>query len=119
MAKKKKGNHWQGKKKSTEDVFVCTADNVESLFNAPVIPQIKEQPVTAPSKAIAAPAPSSPPLLLSVAQLCTMLNVSRSTIVRMQQSGSLPGQIKLGRSVRYHREEIENWLRGFKSAPIV
>ena len=51
------------------------------------------------------------PLLVSVAQLCELLNVSRSTLYRMEQSGSIPGRVKIGGQVRYHLETIEGWLR--------
>ncbi len=50
-------------------------------------------------------------LLLTVADLCALLKVSRSTITRMERDGSLPGRVMVGGSVRYHRETIECWLR--------
>ncbi len=50
-------------------------------------------------------------LLLSVAEMCTLLKISRATLVRMDKSGQLPGRIKLGGSVRFHRETVETWLR--------
>ncbi len=50
-------------------------------------------------------------LLLTVAETCRLLNVSRSTVNRMERAGTLPGRIEMGGAVRYHRETIEAWLR--------
>lgn len=50
-------------------------------------------------------------LLLTVVDLCQLLNLSRSTINRMERAGKLPGRIEVGGAVRYHRETIEGWLR--------
>lgn len=50
-------------------------------------------------------------LLLTVPELCGLLNCSRSTVVRMQDRGELPGRVYIGSAVRYHRETIETWLR--------
>lgn len=49
--------------------------------------------------------------LLSVTEMCALLKISRATLVRMDKSGQLPGRIKLGGSVRFHRETIDNWLK--------
>ena len=50
-------------------------------------------------------------LLLTPDDLCELLKVSRSTLSRMDKSGSVPGRVKIGGSVRYKRETIENWVR--------
>ena len=50
-------------------------------------------------------------MLLSVTEICTLLKISRATLVRMDKSGQLPGRIKLGGSVRFHRETVETWLK--------
>ena len=50
------------------------------------------------------------PLLLSIADVCALLNVSRMTLHRLEKSGSMPGKVKLGNQVRYHRETIEKWV---------
>jgi excisionase family DNA binding protein len=63
------------------------------------------------SKEHQAPFPGNPALLLSVAEMCTLLKVSRATLVRLDKSGQLPGRIKLGGSVRFHRETVETWLQ--------
>lgn len=50
-------------------------------------------------------------MLLSVAEMCALLKISRATLVRLDKSGQLPGRIKLGGSVRFHRETVETWLK--------
>jgi excisionase family DNA binding protein len=49
-------------------------------------------------------------MLLSVAEMCALLKISRATLVRMDKSGQLPGRLKVGGSVRFHRETVETWL---------
>lgn len=56
-------------------------------------------------------------MLLSVTEMCTLLKISRATLVRMDKSGQLPGRIKLGGSVRFHRETVEAWLQSLISVP--
>jgi excisionase family DNA binding protein len=50
------------------------------------------------------------PLLLTLADVCALLNVSRSTVIRLEKAGGLPGRVTVGASVRYHRLVIEEWL---------
>ena len=50
-------------------------------------------------------------VLLSVAEMCTLLKISRATLIRMDKAGKLPGKIKLGGSIRFHRETVEAWLQ--------
>jgi len=58
------------------------------------------------------PAPLAPAILLTVNQVCNLLGgISRSTLVRMEKTGKIPGRVQLGGSVRYHREVIEEWIR--------
>ncbi len=58
-------------------------------------------------------------ILLSVTEMCTLLKISRATLVRMDKSGKLPGRIKMGGSVRFHRETVESWLQSLIAAPTV
>jgi excisionase family DNA binding protein len=74
----------------------------------PPVPPVEVQ--KAPAAAVLVPVSTVPALLLTVADLCALLNVSRSTLLRLEKSGSLPGRIMLGGQVRYHREKIERWL---------
>jgi excisionase family DNA binding protein len=66
------------------------------------------QPVTKVPKVVAI---DHDAVLLSVAETCVLLKISRATLVRMDKSGILPGRIKMGGSVRFHRETIVNWLQ--------
>lgn len=59
----------------------------------------------------AEPAPVVPAILLTVSQVCDLLGgISRSTLVRMEKTGKIPGRVQLGGSVRYHRETVEKWV---------
>lgn len=52
------------------------------------------------------------PALLTVLQVCSLLNISRAEFYRLNQSGKFaPLQIGLCRKVLYLRFEVENWLR--------
>ncbi len=81
---------------------------VSKGVNPPPAPPISEK--QKPAEKV--PASTVSPLLLTVADVCALLNISRSTLFRLEQSGGLPGRVKLGGQVRYHRETIEEWLRG-------
>lgn len=50
-------------------------------------------------------------LLLTVADLCALLQISWTTLFRMEKAGKVPGRLSLGGQVRYHRETVETWLR--------
>ena len=54
-------------------------------------------------------------VLLSVTEICSLLKISRATLIRMDKAGKLPGRIKLGGSVRFHRETIDAWLQSLIS----
>ena len=56
-------------------------------------------------------------ILLSVTEMCTLLKISRATLVRMDNAGKLPGRIKLGGSVCFHRQTVETWLQGLIATP--
>lgn len=78
------------------------------------IPQPSPQPVSGvqPTLGAQVKAPATDSLLLTVPQVCDLLGgISRSTLVRMEKSGKLPGRVQLGGSVRYHRETIAAWLK--------
>ncbi len=49
-------------------------------------------------------------LLLTIQQVCTLLNLSRSTLDRMARTDSIPGRVKIGGQIRYHRPTVEAWL---------
>lgn len=58
-------------------------------------------------------------LLLTVPQVCKLLNVSRSTVDRMAERGEIPGRMKLGGQVRYHRPTLQTWLEKKAQLPVL
>jgi excisionase family DNA binding protein len=46
---------------------------------------------------------------LTVNQICEWLNISRATLTNWRNRG-LPA-IKIGRTVRFDKEEVKEWLR--------
>jgi len=86
--------------------------------------QVKKQKTLATTSKPVAKVPKKVPktvhidpdaVLLSVAETCALLKISRATLIRMDKSGLLPGRIKMGGSVRFHRETIVNWLQSLIS----
>jgi excisionase family DNA binding protein len=79
---------------------------------APAEQVTKSAPISSPSpeRKVKEQEPAILPLLLSVSQVCALLNVSRSTLFRLEKSGEIPGRVTLGGQVRYHRQVIEEWL---------
>ncbi|NNJ48524.1 MAG: helix-turn-helix domain-containing protein, partial [Acidimicrobiia bacterium] len=53
--------------------------------------------------------------MLTTKDLQELINVDRSTIYRMAESGKLPA-IKVGRQWRFPAQEIEAWLAGGETA---
>lgn len=49
-------------------------------------------------------------LLLSADSLATALEISKASVWGWLSSGRLPAPIKLGKSTRWRREEIEAWV---------
>ena len=68
-------------------------------------PTVKSGPVKT-----AAPQSNIDPLLLTTDDVAALLNVSKPTVYRMARDGSLPGRVKIGATVRYHRPTLEKWL---------
>ncbi|CAH2031257.1 helix-turn-helix transcriptional regulator [Trichlorobacter ammonificans] len=87
-----------------------------------VVPMVRMQPEPQPAPRRGATSKAKKPatgnsLLLTVSDLCGLLNLSRSTINRMERNGTLPGRVELGGAVRYHRETVEAWLRDLAKNP--
>ena len=68
----------------------------------------EQKPTTLDSEAI----------LLSIREMCLLLKISRATLVRMDNAGKIPGRMKLGGSVRFHRATVVAWLESMISAPV-
>lgn len=109
-----------------DDFVLVTAEKKTTVTSSPVEKkQLKNITVNKPLKNTKKAEPptqksprefKTPPVdpnavLLSVSEMCNLLKISRATLVRMDKSGKLPGRIKLGGSVRFHRETVEIWLK--------
>lgn len=58
-----------------------------------------------------------PPLLFTQQDLCDLMQISRSTLARIEKrllliGGAIPGRVLVGGSVRYQREAVHGWLSG-------
>lgn len=58
-----------------------------------------------------------PPLLLTVDEVAHLLGISVRSVWRLTSGGELPGPITLGRSKRWARRTIEDYVAG-KAAEI-
>jgi excisionase family DNA binding protein len=54
--------------------------------------------------------PALLPLLLTRAQVAVLTALSERTIKRMTAESGLPGIVHIGRSVRYSRRAVEQWV---------
>jgi excisionase family DNA binding protein len=48
--------------------------------------------------------------VLSIDDLSGYLKISKSTLYKLAQEGSIPG-LKVGKPWRFHREAIDDWLK--------
>jgi excisionase family DNA binding protein len=53
--------------------------------------------------------------ILTVDELATYLKVPKSTVYKLAQEGTLPGQ-KVGRHWRFQRQAIDQWMNGSTEA---
>ena len=51
--------------------------------------------------------------LVTIEQVATYLQVSKDTVYRLAQAGSLPGA-KIGQQWRFRKSEVDTWLEGRK-----
>lgn len=54
---------------------------------------------------------AQPERILSIEDLSKYLKISKSTLYKLAQGGTVPGQ-KVGKHWRFHREAIDEWLKG-------
>ncbi len=93
------------------------ASEEQKRLHAPPVPVVA-QPVAESVPVVSPPperkakerGPDILPLLLTVSQVCALLNISRSTLFRLEKLGEIPGRVTIGGQVRYHRQVIEDWL---------
>ena len=55
-------------------------------------------------------AAAQPETVLSIDDLSRYLKISKSTLYKLAQGGSVPGQ-KVGKHWRFHRKAIDDWLK--------
>ena len=48
--------------------------------------------------------------VLTIDELATYLKISKSTLYKLAQEGSIPGQ-KVGKHWRFHKDAVDEWLR--------
>ena len=84
---------------------VCEAPSRPSTQTPP---EVGDRPLPVALGGGDSPPPS--PALLKTSELAEMLKVSRMTLFRMEKKEGIPGRVKIGGRVRYHREIIEKWL---------
>ena len=48
--------------------------------------------------------------VLTINELAEYLKISKSTLYKLAQEGSIPGQ-KVGKHWRFHKDTIDDWLR--------
>jgi excisionase family DNA binding protein len=48
--------------------------------------------------------------MLTIQQIATLLGVSRITVRRYWAAGLIPEPVKLGRTVRWRKSDIDQWL---------
>jgi excisionase family DNA binding protein len=56
--------------------------------------------------------PSDLPLVLTVDEVSQLLRVNRNTVYELFQRGEIPGGQKVGRSIRFSRDTVVQWLQG-------
>lgn len=87
------------------------ANETKKQPQAPAAAQpVAESAAPSPERKAKEKGPEILPLLLTVSQVCALLNISRSTLFRLEKSGGIPGRVTLGGQVRYHRQVIEEWF---------
>ena len=57
------------------------------------------------------------PTLISVCDVAEMLQVSPRTVFRLADAGKIPRPLKIGKSVRWKRAELEQWIEA--GCPVV
>jgi excisionase family DNA binding protein len=105
-------------KKRSKSIAQQQKQRRQEKATAPPAPQ-QVQPQASTSARVASARLTAPPapavavdvaLLLTVAQVCQLLSISRATLYRLEQAGKIPGRVQLMGHVRYHRPTLEAWL---------
>lgn len=78
--------------------------------HSPISAAVPEREPVEPLQGEAIASPMNGPMLLTLAEVAEMLNISIRTAHRLKKD--FPGRCVLGGSVRYHRGLIERWILG-------
>ena len=49
--------------------------------------------------------------LLTVPDVAELCNISTETVRRLSDSGSMPKPVRLGRLIRYRKQELTDWIK--------
>lgn len=49
--------------------------------------------------------------LMTIKQICSYLQVSRTTVWKLAKESDFPQAIELGGAIRYSTKEVEHWLQ--------
>jgi excisionase family DNA binding protein len=52
------------------------------------------------------------PSVITVDEVASLLRVNRNTVYDLFQRGEIPGGRKVGRSIRFSRDTVIQWLQG-------
>lgn len=63
-----------------------------------------------PSSSPLEAAPRSLPIILKADEVAELLRINRKTLYEAVQRGELPGVIRIGRSLRFRRDDVLMWL---------
>jgi len=86
---------------------------LNSNKNGPVAEPTQEEsrtPLLSP-KQVDTSSPKPEPLLIKIMEVAWMLNLGKTTVKHLDQTGRIPAAYKFGRAKRWRRDEIENWIR--------
>ncbi|MBL8820377.1 MAG: helix-turn-helix domain-containing protein [Planctomyces sp.] len=56
--------------------------------------------------------------LMSARQVAELLNISTRTLWRLKSAGRLPAAIRIGKSIRWRREDLNTWIEEGCQTPI-
>ncbi len=54
--------------------------------------------------------PTITPLLLNVAQVAALCDLCERSVWSFSESGHMPGPVKIGRSKKWRRADVLNWI---------
>jgi excisionase family DNA binding protein len=49
-------------------------------------------------------------LFYTAEEMCKVLGLSRATLDRMTKRKAIPGKVKMGQAVKYHKSTIHRWI---------